>query len=457
MADPLTVIGYSDLEGIYDEPDSIARLGSFLLARRDDDTLLVGAGDNTALGVASTVSHNKSGVELPTRPGRAIAAPFYRAVEPDVETFGNHDLDHGPADARDLVREFPTGWTCGNLHTDDGLFGADAGVRPTRTFETGVGRVGVFGVTTTQLPAITPNASSLRVTNPVDAARTAAADLRERVDYVVGVSHCGRDDPAVAAAADADLVVGGHLHERCAGIHDGTLLVRTGGSGVVEATTGGEYAFHDSIRTAPDRSLLDTYTRVREALELDTVVAHVDEPVVRDRETLTTGESRLGNFVADAYRAATDADVGVMHASSLRTGPPLAGDVSAGDVIAVSPFGNRLTTLSVSGTALRKALAVACPAAENDRWLLSVSGASVVWDDTTGAFERIRIDGDPLDAEDEYTVAVQEYFVVTETMPTLTEGAVQSYHGLQYDHLVAHAANGGLGVGVEDRIARPKQ
>lgn len=453
MRDSLTILGYSDLEGIYDDPERVARLASFLVERRDDTTLTVGVGDDTALGVAATVSHNKDAIDLPTPIGRALAAPFFQAVAPDAETFGNHDLDHGPDTTRELVRDLQAGWTCANLY-DDGLFGVDAGVQPMRILDTAAGRVGIFGVTTPQLPEITPNAAHLRVGDPVEAARAAAADLRERADHVVGLSHCGQHDSEVAAAADADLVVGGHRHEKYADTHDGTLLVRTGGTGIVEATIGGEYVFHDVSDATPDLMLFDTYTRVQEALGLDEIVAHINKPVERDRETLTAGESRLGNFVADAYRTATGADIGVMHAGSLRTGPPLAGDVSAADVISVSPFGNRLTTLSVSGTALRAALAAACPSDNDDRWFLSVSGASVTWNDAKRALREVRVGGEVLDDDREYTVAIQEYFVVYDGMRTLTDDRVLSYHGLQYDHLVAHARAGGLSVGVEGRITR---
>jgi 2',3'-cyclic-nucleotide 2'-phosphodiesterase (5'-nucleotidase family) len=224
--------------------------------------------------------------------------------------------------------------------------------------------------------------------------------------------------------------------------------------GVVKATTDGEYTFHDALDTTPDPALFDTYTRVREALGLEEIVAHVDEPIERTGDILVDGESRLGNFVADAYRAATDVDVGVMHAGSLRTGPPLVGDVTAADMISVSPFGNRLTTLSVSGKALQAALAVACPSAEDERWFLSVSGASITWDDAEREFQEIRVNGELLDEDREYTIAIQEYFVVYDGMETLTDDRVLSYHGLQYDHLVAHARAGCLSVSVEGRITR---
>ena len=143
-----------------------------------------------------------------------------------------------------------------------------------------------------------------------------------------------------------------------------------------------------------------------------------------------------------------------MHAGSLRAGPPLAGEVSAADVISVSPFGNRLTTLSVSGTGLRAALVDACPSNEDDRWFLSVSGASVVCDDAERALREVRVGGESVDDDREYTVAIQEYFVDYDGMKTLTDDRVLSYHGLQYDHLVTHARTGRLSVGVEDRITR---
>ncbi|WP_435079629.1 hypothetical protein [Halococcus sp. AFM35] len=190
MADSLTVLGYSDLEGIYDDPERVARLASFLTEQRDGATLTVGAGDNTALGVAATVSHNKNGVDLPTPTGRALAAPFFQAVAPDAETFGNHEFDHGPDNMRESVHGLRANWTCANLYDDNGLFGVESGVQPMRVVDTAVGRVGIFGVTTPQLPEITPSAADLRVDDPVKAACAAATDLRERADYVVGLSHC---------------------------------------------------------------------------------------------------------------------------------------------------------------------------------------------------------------------------------------------------------------------------
>jgi 2',3'-cyclic-nucleotide 2'-phosphodiesterase (5'-nucleotidase family) len=74
------LLHYSDLEGVFDSPERVARLAGLIAELRDEETLVVGTGDNTAPGVLSLATE-----------GRA-ALPFFEAVEPDADTFGNHDL-----------------------------------------------------------------------------------------------------------------------------------------------------------------------------------------------------------------------------------------------------------------------------------------------------------------------------------------------------------------------------
>lgn len=51
--------------------------------------------------------------------------PFFRAVNIDVETFGNHDFDYGTEPILDVVAASPEEWIVGNLH--EGESGADSG------------------------------------------------------------------------------------------------------------------------------------------------------------------------------------------------------------------------------------------------------------------------------------------------------------------------------------------
>jgi len=78
--------------------------------------------------------------------------------------------------------------------------------------------------------------------------------------------------------------------------------------------------------------------KLREEAGLDEVVGHVADPIRRTESTAFRGESRIGNFVADAYRWAADADVGLQNSGGIRGGPPLVGDVSVADLVSVVPF-----------------------------------------------------------------------------------------------------------------------
>jgi 2',3'-cyclic-nucleotide 2'-phosphodiesterase (5'-nucleotidase family) len=102
---PLRVLHYADLETVYDDPEHVGRLAECINELRDENTMVVGAGDNTALGSLALV----------TDKGRAQARPFFDAVRPDAETFGNHDFDHGTDSALELADRTPQQWLCANV------------------------------------------------------------------------------------------------------------------------------------------------------------------------------------------------------------------------------------------------------------------------------------------------------------------------------------------------------
>ncbi|MDN4015265.1 5'-nucleotidase C-terminal domain-containing protein, partial [Chryseobacterium gambrini] len=79
------------------------------------------------------------------------------------------------------------------------------------------------------------------------------------------------------------------------------------------------------------------------------------------------GESRAGNFAADAFRAAADAEVGLFPAGALRTGPPLSGDVTVGDLAACCPFDGRVLEVELDGDEFARVLADAAHPHPGDR------------------------------------------------------------------------------------------
>lgn len=284
-----------------------------------------------------------------------------------------------------------------------------------------------------------------------------------------------RLDPAV------DLVVSGHTHE--------AYICRVNGRLVTSAGSYGRFI------TAIDVSLDPRSREVVEARATNLIVdprrypadPGVDAYVKRvaalasdrsSREIATiegeftqaigaSGESNLGNLVADsqlaAMRAATGAEVAFMNPGGLRA--PLASrradkSVTYGDLYTVEPFGNVLVTMTLTGAQVARLL-------EQQQWratsglpprLLSMSeGSSYAWDASKPAGRRviresIAIAGRPFDPQARYRVVVNDFLASGgDGFTVLTEGtdvaggpldveALESY--LRGRALVAQPAGG---------------
>ncbi len=68
-------------------------------------------------------------------------------------------------------------------------------------------------------------------------------------------------------------------------------------------------------------------------------------------------ETNVGDFIADAFRAATRSDVALMNGGSIRADAIIAaGTVTKRDVLSILPFKNRVVKVELSGALLREAL-----------------------------------------------------------------------------------------------------
>ena len=85
---------------------------------------------------------------------------------------------------------------------------------------------------------------------------------------------------------------------------------------------------------------------------LNTVVGQTPEYLDGDWYNLRIGETNLGRVVADAYLLETGADVAFENAGGIRASIK-AGDVTYGDIIGVSPYGNYIVTIE-SGEPISK-------------------------------------------------------------------------------------------------------
>jgi len=455
------LLHYSDVENAYDDPERIARLAGLIRRERDAATLVCGTGDNTSPGVLSLMTEGEQSV------------PFFEAVDPAFDTFGNHDFDYGVERTRELVAETPQTWLTTNAYTADGdgkpyaddrRLASEEGTRPWAMRTVDGTTVGVFGLTDPTTPSINPNASGVEFADPLAVGREAVEELRSRgADRIVLLSHCGNDDEELAAALDVDVILGGHVHSEVVERIDGTLLTRPG--------VNGEVLFEVTLDGAPTATRHETAegpvaTAVAEAMRerstaagLDEVVASVEDPIDRSGTSVFRGESRVGNFVADAYRWATDADVGLQNSGGMREGPPLSGDVTVADLVSLLPFEESVAVAELTGEELLDAVGQASGAnvgfGESHWWHAHISGARIHWNRDAGELAAASVGGDPIDPTGTYTVATSEYiFHSDHEFPAIEPRHRVETHEIQYEVVATYAQERGIDPDVEGRIVR---
>lgn len=446
----LRLLHVSDLEAAFDAPERLGRLAGLVRQRRTDSTLVVGTGDSLGPSVVGLYAEGHQ------------TLPFYDHVRPAVEVVGNHDFDHGPDALREVVAASPMPWLAANLYEDGERFGADAGVEPWTVAEAGDERIGLVGVTTPDLPDICAPADHLEVRDPVAAVADAVDELSARdVDRVVACSHAGEVDDEIAAETDVDAVLGGHRHDERIDYVDGTVLVRPGAAGraLVEVHLDEPAAFRLPVA---DASVVDDLVAAVEEVETDaglrTVVDTLEAPVPVTDDASKQGESRVGNFVADAIRWATSADVGVLPAAGIRTDVELAGEVTVADVAGLSPFDVELRTVEVDGSRLRDLVGNLALTHHPDlppEYFGHVSGMSVRWNVETDEVAVLTVGGEPVDGDATYEVGISAYFVETDhAIDAVGPEHVRESHGAEHEALVAYAREHGVDATIEGRIER---
>ena len=455
----VTLLHHSDIENVYDDHERAARLAGLLASH---EGLVVGTGDDTAPGVLPLVTQGRQSI------------PFFEGAGTAVETFGNHDFDFGVAATRDLVADAPPTWVTVNVRDEDGRpFDHHDGVEPWVVRTVDDARVGLFGVTDPATDSLNPAAADLSFDDPLPAAREAVDTLRDRVDYVVALSHLGQGDDDLARVDGVDAVLGGHVHSRRVETvgDDDTLVTRPGVNGeaivVVDLSPDGaagelveigdgDAARDDSVTPRDDGVAAALADRTSEA-GLDEVVAEVAGRLERTEATIHGGESRIGNLVADAYRWAAGTDVGLQNAGGIRLGDALSGPVTLADCIGVVPFEEPVVVCEVTGAELR-ALAREMSASvvdfgDPDWWHGHVSGLELVFDTESETVRRLRVGGEPVADDRTYTLATAEYLLHSDhEFPTLSERHRAGEHGIQHEVLAEFLREHGASE-VEGRIS----
>ena len=400
----LRILATNDFHGTFEprrDSRGVARGGAATLAaeiRRARDecraptctALLLDGGDEFQGTPASNLAYGRPVVTLFNRLGRAASA------------LGNHEFDWGQDTLRARMREARYPILGANV-TD--ASGKDIDwIRDDAIVTAGALRVGIIGVATVATPTTTKpqNVSDLRFIDPIPVVNARAKALRARgAQMVIIVAHAGgfcSQTPTPSCDGEIfelakgvteriDAIVAGHTHSPLTTVVNRIPIVkaRSHGSalGILDVSLSGAdpvIVLRDVLpdRIAPDPGVDSFVKSVMEPLR-----AIVNRPIATLAEPMS--DLVLGNFMADAYRAAGGGDVAVMNRGGVRSSLD-SGTVTYGELFEIAPFANMLVRLTMTGAGLRSWLE---KAVSQRQILARLSGVIVTYDSTRTAGNRL--------------------------------------------------------------------
>lgn len=360
----------------------------------------------------------------------------WNALGLDYAVLGNHEFDIKTEELRQRIRESKFQWLGANVvEAKSRKIFADLPAYTVR--EIGGVRIGFIGLLLPETKETSSMDSSLQVSDYCTVARRLVRQMRrkERVNAVVGLTHLFMaQDKRLASCANFDLILGGHEHTLLQSSSNGTPIFKM----TADAREVGKFNLNFDARTkrltSLDWQIIPVTDAVADAPEFDVVFAkykdlleRLAEPVGRTSVRLDalslssrTMETNVGNLIADAYRKAVSADIGLVNGGSIRADliyEP--GVLTKRDVLSILPFNNAIVKVEVNGILLKQILehgvARSGPGEDSEPGRFpQVSGLKFEFDVRRPAGSRvtsITIANAPIDPAKKYSIATSDFLV----------------------------------------------
>jgi 5'-nucleotidase len=357
----------------------------------------------------------------------------WNAIGLDYATFGNHEFDFGPDVLKERINESKFSWIAANvIDTRTNQPFGDAKRFVVREF--GGVKVGLFGLVLPETKITSRPGNNVVFRSPCETAKEIVSELHgQGVKVVVALTHLSmREDKEVARCAGVNVIIGGHEH---------TLLESHAGSApIFKMTSDARELGRIDLNISPsgeldsiDWKVIPVDNTTKEAPEFAAIyrkyaglMAELAKPVGRTTVALDarsaenrTRETNVGNFVTDAFRKATAADVGFMNGGSVRAdgiiGP---GRLTQRDLLSILPFKNKLVKIEITGATLRAALEHGVSRSAEDSepgGFPQVSGVQYSFDASRPAGSRlvdVKVKGVPLDDAKKYTLTTTTFLAL---------------------------------------------
>jgi len=290
-------------------------------------------------------------------------------------------------------------------------------------------------------------------------------DIVRKFDKAVDVVISGHTHRAYTCRIDGRLVTSGDKYGTLVTAIDLKLDRATGDITRAEANN---VIVHTSLPADPSQTaLLAAYDKVAAPIAARPAGSITD--TLSRMPNMQTGESALGDVIADAHLAATSAEdrgsavIAFTNPGGIRSdiAKQPDGTVSYGEVFAAQPFRNQLVTLALTGAQIKAMLEQQWRDPKRPRILQVSKGFGYTWDNAGSEGSRIladsvKLNGRPIDPAATYRITVNNFLAVGGDGFTVLKDGHDPLIGIyDVDALSAYLrSNSPVAPGPIDRISR---
>ncbi len=357
----------------------------------------------------------------------------WNALGLDYSVFGNHEFDVKKDELKSRIAESKFTWLGANVFdkTTEKIF---ADTPPFVIRSVGGIKIGFIGLLLPEAKETSSMDDTIEVRDYCTVARELVPKMKAAgANVVIGLTHMFMwEDKGLAGCANFDLILGGHEHTLLQSSASGTPIFKM----TADAREVGKFDLYFDKKTGKfesmDWQIIPVTPDIADAPEFSSVADKykelVDKLAVKVGETSVpldalsesnrTKETNIGNFIADAYRNAANADVALVNGGSIRADLSYnPGPLTKRDVLSMLPFNNPIVKIEVTGKMLLDALehGVARSAEDHEPGRFpQVSGMSFTFDAGRLPGQRVLevyVGGKRLMEDAAYTLATSDFLV----------------------------------------------
>ena len=350
----------------------------------------------------------------------------------DIATLGNHEFDFGVDVLRERMKEAKWQWVVSNA-LDEATGQPLGGAAPYLIRRYGPLTVGYLGLCLTGEEISRDKLRGAKMLDPFETAARLLPVLKgQGANVIVAITHLDyADDRRLAERfPEIDVILGGHEHFPITAMVNRALITKAGSDARFVArldlnrlTPDAPLEKHfelipitDALPDDPETARVVAHYEAQLSKELDVAVGTTRTPWNAVAESVRAGESNLGNLLADAMRANAGADLAILNAGSIRSNRVFpAGKITRRDLLSIHPFGGIIAKVEVNGATVLAALNHGVGRlGESVGRFPQVAGVAFNVDPAAPAGDRVRnarVNGQPLDPQRNYTVAIGDYML----------------------------------------------